>query len=411
LEETFEPGFLSRDFYVLTSTQATGEGIDPSETVVPVITLSPQEMLSIPKSLFAVAIVLLFCLPALAQSTPQPLTSKEIVALVYQLPKYPGKRDEIVEEIRRRGIGFPLTDGMRSLVATKSGNDPLLRRTLEEAERRRLNPTASALPSEAEGTELLERTRRATLAAADAMPDFIVKQVIKRTAAFGGTNNWIPQDNLTIAVSYRATAGEEYKVLTVNGIPPAREAKETKEYGEYVGGSTSTGEYVTGLAAIFKPKSSTQFKLVDTDLLRGRRTLVYEFIVEKPFSDLTLKAGRDLIASAGSRGRIWIDRENNRVLRFEQIATEVPLDFPITAASSLIDYDWVDINDQQFLLPSRAEILITSVHRKETVQTRNEIRFRGYRKFGAELKVIDEIDDSDFPPDKQEPEKPTSKNP
>jgi hypothetical protein len=286
-----------------------------------------------------------------------------------------------------------------------------LRRTLEEAERRRLNPTASARPSEAEGTELLERARTATLAAADAMPDFIVKQVIKRTAAFGGTNNWIPQDNLTIAVSYRATAGEEYKVLTVNGIPPAQETKESKEYGDYVGGATSTGEYVTGLAAIFKLKSNTEFKLVDTDLLRGRRALVYEFVVEKPLSDLTLKAGRDQIASVGSRGRVWIDRETNRVLRFEQIATEVPPGFPITAASSLIDYDWVDINEQQFLLPSRAEILITSVYRKDSVQTRNEIRFRGYRKFGAELKVIDEIDESDFPPEKQEPDKSAPKKP
>src|SRR5688572_21159330 len=85
-----------------------------------------------------------------AQSQTRPLTSKEIVSLVYQLPHHPEKRDEIVEEIRNRGIGFPLTPGLRSLVATKSGNDALLRRTLEEAERRRINPTASTLPSEAE---------------------------------------------------------------------------------------------------------------------------------------------------------------------------------------------------------------------------------------------------------------------
>jgi hypothetical protein len=44
------------------------------------------------------------------------------------------------------------------------------------------------------------------------------------------------------------------------------------------------------------------------------------------------------------------------------------------------------------------------VGRGITVQSRNDIRFRGYQKFGAELKVIDEIDEKDFPPDK--PEKP-----
>ena len=300
---------------------------------------------------------------------------------------------------------------MRSLVATKSGNDPLLRRTLEEAERRRVNPTASALPLEAEGNELLELTRVTTLAAADAMPDFIVKQLIRRSAAYGNTNNWISLDNLTIAVTYRATAGEEYRVLTVNGLPLGQEAKETKEYGNYVGGATSTGEYVTGLASIFKQQSRADFKMVDTDLLHGRRTLVYEFEVKKPFSDLTLKADRDLIANVGSRGRVWIDRETNRVLRFEQIATEIPGDFPITAASSLIDYDWVNINEKPYLLPSHADIFITSVHRAQTVQTRNEIRFRGYQKFGAELKVIDEIDENDLPPEEPQPKKPEPQQP
>src|SRR6267378_1029802 len=130
-----------------------------------------------------------------AQSQSSPLTNREVVALVYQLPKHPELRDEIVEEIRKRGIGFPLTEGMRSLVATKSGSDALLRRTLEEAERRRINPAASARPADAEANELLERTRIATLAAANAMPDFLVKQLIKRSIAYGTTTNWIPQDN------------------------------------------------------------------------------------------------------------------------------------------------------------------------------------------------------------------------
>ena len=114
--------------------------------------------------------MLFSCVPLFAQE-PKPLSSKEIVSLLYQLPRNPQMRDEIVEQIRKRGINFPLTDGMRSVVATKSGNDSVLRRTLEEAELRRVNPEASTLPSETEGNELLERTRTATLAAANAMPD------------------------------------------------------------------------------------------------------------------------------------------------------------------------------------------------------------------------------------------------
>ncbi len=334
---------------------------------------------------------------AQAQSQNRPLTSKEIVSLVYQLPQHPEKRDEIAEEIRTRGIGFPLTSGLRSLVATKSGNDALLRRTLEEAERRRTNPTASTLPSGAEANELLSRASVATLAAAEAMPDFIVKQLIRRTVAYGNTSNWIPQDNLSIAVSYRANIGEEYKVLTVNGMP--QEAKESRDYGKYVGGASSSGvEYISSLADLFKPESRATFKPVDTDLLQTRRTIVYEYELKLPYSHLTL-SDRILSANVGSRGRIWIDRETNRVLRFEQIFTEIPSDFPINAASTLIDYDWVTIGENRFVLPTRSEVLITAINKRQVVQSRNEIRFRGYQKFGAELKVIDEIDEKDFPPE------------
>ena len=66
------------------------------------------------------------------------------------------------------------------------------------------------------------------------MPDFIVKQLIKRSVAYGTTNNWIAQDNLTIAVGYRANAGEQYKVLAINGMPASQEAQESRNYSKDV---------------------------------------------------------------------------------------------------------------------------------------------------------------------------------
>src|SRR5205085_10633216 len=135
-------------------------------------------------------------------------------------------------------------------LATKSGDATLLRRTLEEAERRRLNPVVATLPPEAEAKDLLEHARVVTLAASEAMPDFIVKQQITRSRAYGNTSNWVTMDHLTIAVSYRASAGEEYKLLAINGMPPSKDYKEGNSY-EQVGGTSSTGEYVTMLAVLY----------------------------------------------------------------------------------------------------------------------------------------------------------------
>jgi len=360
---------------------------------------------------FVSAFLIFSAAPLLAQ-TEQPITSKEFVGLLYALPRDPQKRDELIEEIRRRGIGFQLTDGMRSLVSTKSGNDALLRRTLEEAERRRVNPTASALPSETEGRELLDRTRNVTLAAANAMPDFLVKQIIKRSYAYGTTGNWRQQDNLTVAVGYRANAGEEYRLLTVNGMPAGDEVKAGNDYSRYAprGASSSGVEYISSLANVLKPESNTEFKLVDTDLIKDRRTAVYEYVIKKEFSQLTLTvADTAARATVGSRGRIWIDRELDRVLRFEQIATEIPRDFPIIAASSLIDYDWVNINERKYLLPTQSQILITSAQGQMVLQSRNDVRFRAYQKYGAELKVIDEIGEDDEPVEGEPPPPPKLK--
>ena len=45
---------------------------------------------------------------------------------------------------------------------------------------------------------------------------------------------------------------------------------------------------------------------------------------------------------------------------------------------------------------------MTTNQSKFVVQSRNDIRFRSYQKFGAELKVIDEVGEDDTPPEKPE---------
>ena len=332
-----------------------------------------------------------------------PLTQQEFVRKLYQLPRQPDLKTELVEEIRRRGIGFELTDGLRSLVATKSGNDPALRRTLEEAARRKQNPASYQPPSEREAHEVLEKARVATLAATESMPDFIVRQQIIRSYALGNTENWQINDRLTIAVTYRANQGEDYKVLAVNGLPPNKEIKEGRSYEE-LGGTSSSGEYVSMLASLFRPETQTTFKAVDTDLLRGHRAIVYEFEVKQQNSRQSLKTTGARAVVVGYRGRVWIDRETWRVLRIEDIATDIPADFPIRSKQSLTDYDWVAIAERKYLLPVVVDLRMTTPIQGQLVQFRNEIRFRNYQKYGTEVKIIEDVEGEEEPEEK--PQKP-----
>lgn len=343
-----------------------------------------------------------FCgLPArLAAQEQRPLTKAEFLQLLHQLPKRPSLKQELINQVRSRGVDFEFDSGLRSLVATKSGNDADLRRTVEEAVRRRANPTAAALPSSAEAVEVLARAREAARAAAEAMPDFVVKQLITRAVAQGTTRNFSTMDRLAVGVSYRASGGEKYRLLARNGVPvPEPEAGERGDYaGE--GGSSSTGEYVTLLSLLFSDEYETAFRPVDTDTLRGRRTLVYEFEVKQPKSKETISYNNEQTAVVGSRGRIWVDRENYRVLRIDSTATDIPAGFPITATSRAIDYDWVEIAERAYLLPSRATVEMSVRQRAQLLQTRNTILFRGYQKYGTEIRVIEEDivdDESELP--------------
>lgn len=344
--------------------------------------------------------LLIFGAGARAQSTgEQPLTNEEFLRLVRQLPRQPSLKEEIIKEVRRRGISFPLTNGLRSIVATKSGNDVDLRRTLEEAERRRLDPTSAALPSPAEAEALLARSREETRAAAEAMPDFVVKQLIRRSQALNQTRNWQTSDRLVVGVSYRARGGEQYRVLAVNGIPSAPDLQESGTYSQ-VGGMTSSGEFVSMLLMIFGERERAEFKLADTDTLRGRRTLVFEYAVKRENSNYRLKVtgGREVVTAY--RGRVWIDRENFRVLRAESVAVDIPASFPISSAVTTLDYDWVTIAGKQYLLPARSVAELTSPVGDVTIAERNDILFRGYQKFGTELRIIEEdIIDGEPPPE------------
>jgi hypothetical protein len=366
------------------------------------------------QTMLAASLFIVLCVVHVAAqaspSSPQqqkPLTSQELVRLVYQLPSQPQKRDEIVEEIRRRGIDFELTTGIRGVVATKSGNDALLRRTLEEAARRRLNPAgAAARPSEREAQDALERTRKATREAAGAMPDFVVRQLVRRSLARGETRNFSQRDQLTVAVSYRESAGgEQYKLLAVNGLPVTEETRERGSY-EQAGGTSSTGEFVSTLNELFADHTKTEFHAVDTDTIGLRHAIIYDYVVKIENSKQTLKVTEargmePLVARVGYRGRIWIDREAFRVLRIEVISTDIPHDFPITAAVNTIDYDWVEISGRKYLLPVRSEVELTTRSQQQTYQTRNEIRFRNYQRFGSEVKIIDEGDFEEEPPAKK----------
>ena len=60
----------------------------------------------------------------------------------------------------------------------------------------------------------------------------------------------------------------------------------------------------------------------------------------------------------------------------------------VRSAKRVIDYDWVKISEREYLLPTRADVQLAARYQRDKFYSRNLINFRGYRKFGAEVKII-----------------------
>lgn len=339
------------------------------------------------KKLFLISLIAAFSLVASGQD--KPLAQTEYVRMLYSIKANSGI-EPLVEALRRRGINFPVNDGLRGLTRSKSGNNEDLKRALEEAERRRLNPEATKLPPPSVSSSILEKTTANTLALLDDMPDFVVKQVITRSEAYAGTGNWRPYDNLIIAVSFSSERGEQYKVLSKNGAPVD---SETSNSYSGLDGATSGGEFVEDLTKIFKPDSKTKFEVESTDVLRGRPAVVYNYQIElanNKHGGVGLKGPIYRSSPAGEKGRIWIDKDNFRVLRIEYQLIDIEPNFPVKAVTKFIDYDQVEIAGEKYLLPVLSDFRGVVESTGKRFESRNVIRFKNYQKFGSEVKVLDD---------------------
>src|SRR5262249_32364214 len=259
--------------------------------------------------------------------------------------------DKVLDDFRRAGARTFLLNAIKRAVEESTRprmerRDPASEDPESPEARRRAELEALAkLP-------LIEQARYYALDFARELPNFVVNQVVTRYVEHSASRNWQLQDKLEIELTFQTDKGEQFKMLTIDGKPT------TATYDSLVG-STSTGEFGSILAALFLPKSNANFKEVKRDNLHGRDTVVYDFKVPRVSSNSRItdkNSGKSVIA--GYSGSVWIDVETKRVLRIEESNDDIPAGFPITLSENAVDYDWVTIGGERYLLPVHAELLM-----------------------------------------------------
>jgi hypothetical protein len=111
--------------------------------------------------------------------------------------------------------------------------------------------------------------------------------------------------------------------------------------------------------------------------------------VQKEFSSNTITdVNSGSTVTTAYLGSVWIDTESGRVLRIKQSAEDIPPGFSITLAERAVEYDWITIDGQRYLLPVYADVILGNDLKRYYL--RNVIELRNYHMFDTDLKILPE---------------------
>jgi hypothetical protein len=243
--------------------------------------------------------------------------------------------------------------------------------------------------------DIIENARNYT----QGLPNYMCVQMTRRRFDPTGTENWILHDTIQEQLSY-VDHQESYKVVMINS-----QAVANVQHNQ-LGGAISSGEFGSIYAEIFSPETDTEFAWDHWATLRGRRMYVFSFKVPQSRSHYTIYEGQTRrTITTGYHGLIYADRDSEMVMRFRLECDDIPADFPVKDVHLDVNYDFIKVGDQEYVLPLKTEIR----SRDGKYLTWNEAEFHLYRKFGADTTITFDTPD-ELPADKTQ-EQPAAPDP
>lgn len=238
-------------------------------------------------------------------------------------------------------------------------------------------PEAPAQPARADETDpVIEKARAATESYAGQLPNYVCTEYMARFYSSARPANWQPLDVVSTELVYE-NGQENYRKVSVNG-------KEVHKKLEEIGGAWSTGEFASVLRDLFSRSTAAEFHQRRQSTAAGQPARIYNFYVDRPHSHWEVHVPSQMLRPA-FKGEVWISPSTGHVLRIEIQARSLPEEFPLDTVESAVDYEYVSIGGNKFLLPAHAETL--SCHRGTPDCSRNVIDFRNYHKFNADSSV------------------------
>jgi hypothetical protein len=295
--------------------------------------------------------------------------------------------DSTIDMLRQMGAGRETLRELRKLARKSSALPPPSEEPIG----------VTPEPSATEKAAMIDAMIRYASDYVGGLPDFVCTREARQfrtgltTRSSGGLTDLVGPDGIPIMApgegspadkrwgatgSYTAEAvyaggADHYKVTQVDGKP-------TTESFDKFDRKVSWGEFSGAMKEVFG--SGPGFEWDHWEVTGGKRSAVFTYSVDSAHSHYSICCPPAVIAH---RGFVYTDPQNGTVRRIIMYAAGLTNRSPITALGNVVDYGEVTIGDRSYLLP-RTSVAYT---RTRTAESREEIDYRNYRKFGADTTV------------------------
>lgn len=348
-------------------------------------------------------------------------TDKQMAAEIRKLQLTEKLTDKNIIDLQAQGAGPKTVDALKELrdktKDLKSGGQEVTSSpaTAEDQSLTKSSVSTATLstntapsippPDSVKQERILESMKEYARNYTNTLPNFMCIEVTRQYVDPRSHDDYHRSGTILAKVSYKE--GEEnYEVYSVNN-----KLTETTMQNVKNGGAVSTGEFGSLLREIFDPKSEAVFNWDHWGTLRGRRMAVFSYAIDSGHSAWSISYGSDhdqqRIITA-YEGLVYADPDTGEVDRIKFVAVNIPKSFPVRETSEILDYDLVDISGQKYVCPLAAKLWMKSTDGA----TKNEIEFRGYRKFSSDYDIKYEMGEAAQPlPDSKTQEAPASAKP
>ena len=230
---------------------------------------------------------------------------------------------------------------------------------------------------------ILAEASRHAIEYSHSLPNLMCEQVTDRSVDRKGTGQWKHKDRFTELLSYVDHKEARTFLATEHSAPKSHEPDADTT------GTVSFGEFGGVLEGVFRTASKTDFHWKGTGALGDGTVQVFGYRVARTNS--ILNVGAKTTTVVGYHGEVFIDSATRGVRRITMVADDIPKSSRLYATSVSVDYDYVAINNHDYLLPVAAQIEVSHDRRETDL---NRIEFRNFHRFGSTTRIL---------PDYQEP--------